>query len=32
MMPEFQKVMTEAIPMIRKLNEILEKGVKVRVF
>jgi phospholipid/cholesterol/gamma-HCH transport system substrate-binding protein len=32
MMPEFQKVMTEAIPMIRKLNETLEKGVKVRVF
>jgi ABC-type transporter Mla subunit MlaD len=32
MVPEFQKVMTEAIPMIRKLNETLEKGVKVRVF
>ncbi len=32
MMPEFQKVMTEAIPMIRKINETLEKGVKVRLF
>ncbi len=32
MMPEFQKVMTETIPMIRKINETLEKGVKVRLF
>lgn len=32
MTPEFQKVITEVIPIIRKLNETLEKGVKVRLF